>query len=260
MYSTIMRDTSLDQNTYWIRDGNYYGRARSLGAPPCVLPPDKLAQIPEMDRALLLEEVAGNPSFCAEVAKCMATHPDWAARISRSANEAVANEMDPFRFRNRKGLWPKLRARVQDLVESSVRTIRNKVSSMTLNEKVAELRRMSSRQKGGGLSGLGDLGFFDFLASVIGAAGNVYTQDLVADTQKDIAKIQANTSMQTISAQQSIVQAQAAIAAAQAQQAAIQSPVGAAIATFTTSNVAGIPVPVILAAGGLAIWYILKRK
>ncbi len=256
---SAMRDTSRDQNTYWIRDGNYYGRAGNLGAPPCVLPADKLAQIPEMDRALLLEEVSANPSFCAEVAKCMETRPDWAARIARSANEAVANEMNPALFRNRIGMWPKLRARVQDLVESSARTIRNKVASMTLDEKVREIQKISGG-RARGLSGLGSLGFFDFLASVISAAGDLYTKDLIADTNKDIAKIQANTSMQTISAQQSIAQAQAAIAAAQVQQAAMQNPVGAAISTFTTSTVGGIPVLAILAAGGFAIWYVLKGK
>ena len=260
MLST-MRDTSRDQNTYWIRDGNYYGRARNLGAPPCALPADKLAQIPEMDRALLLEEVSANPSFCAEIAKCMETRPDWAARIARSANEAVANEMNPALFRNRIGMWPKLRARVQDLVESSARTIKNKVASMTLDEKTAALNAIASGRRGvGSLGNLGVAGMFDFLAAVIETAGNVYTTDLIGDTKEDIAKIQANSAMQTISAQQSIANAQAAIAAAQTRQAAIQSPVGAAIATFTTSTVAGIPVVAILAAGGLAIWYVLKGK
>ena len=257
-----MRDTSRDYRTYWIRDGMYYGKARSLGDAPCSLPADKLAQIPEMDRALLLDEVSANPSFCAKVAKCMEIRPDWAARISRSANEAVANEMNPALFRNRIGMWPKLRARVQDLVESSVRMIRSKVSSMTLDQKTAALNEIARgrRSGAGSLGNLGVAGIFDFLAAAIETAGNVYTTDLIGDTKEDIARIQANASIQTFNTQQSIANAQAAIAAAQTKQAAIQNPIGAAISTFTTSTVGGIPVVAILGAGGLAIWYILKRK
>lgn len=261
MLST-MRDTSESYRTYWIRDGLYYGKARNLGEAACALPEDKLAMLPKEDRELLLDEVAGNPSFCAKVAKVMATRPDWERIVSSSAKEAVVNELDPSKFKERKGMWPKLRARARDMAEYTAKVIRSHVASMTLQQKVDALRAASAIKRGrlGFLSGLGDLGLFDFLASVIGAAGNVYTADLIADTNKDIAKIQANAAINTVSAQQSIAQAQAAIAAAQAQQAAIQSPIGSAIATFTQSQVAGIPVPVILVLGGVAIWFVLKGR
>ena len=257
-----MRDTSEDYRTYWIRDGMYYGKARNLGAAPCTLPADKLAQIPVADRALLLDEVKGNPAFCEKVVNCMATHSDWARRISFAAKEAIVNEFDPSKFKNRRGTWPKLRAHAQKLAEAASTAIRNQISSMTLDQKVSAIRQISAGKNPTAprLSGLGNLGFFDLLGSVITAAGNLYTTDLIADTNKDIAKIQANASMQTIAAQQSIANAQAAIAAAQTQQAAIQNPVGAAISTFTTSTVGGIPVLAIVAAGGLAIWYVLKGK
>lgn len=257
-----MRDTSKDYRTYWIRDGMYYAKARSLGEAACTLDPEKLARIPSADRALLLDEVSGNPAFCREVAKCMATRPDWERVISTGAKEAIVNEFDPSRFKNRRGSWPKLRAHAQKLAEAASTAIRNQVSSMTLDQKVDAIKQIVAGRKpmGSRLSGLGSLGFFDLLGSVITAAGNLYTQDLIADTNKDIAKIQANASIQTITAQQSIAQAQAAIAAAQAQQAAIQSPIGSAIATFTQSKVAGIPVLVVLAAGGFAIWYVLKGR
>ena len=257
-----MRDTSADYRTYWIRDGMYYGKARNLGAAPCTLPEAQLAKLPEEDRKMLLDEVAGNPSFCERVAKCMATRSDWIKLVSDSAKEAVVNEFDSSKFKNRKGMWPKLRARAQELADSATRAIRGKVSSMNLDQKAEAIRSLSRGSMGtrSGLSGLGGLGFFDLLASVIGAAGNVYSQDLIADTKVDIAKIQANSAMNTITAQQSIANAQAAIAAAQVQQAAIQSPVGAAISTITTSTVGGIPVLLIAIPliGGLI--YLFMKK
>ena len=260
--TTAMRDTSADYRTYWIRDGMYYGKARNLGAASCTLPEAQLAKLPEEDRKMLLDEVTGNPSFCEKVAKCMATRSDWIKLVSDSAKEAVVNEFNPSKFKNRKGMWPKLRARAQELAESAIRAIRGKVSSMNLDQKAEAIRGLSRGSVGmrSGLSGLDGLGFFDLLASVIGAAGNVYSQDLIADTKVDIAKIQANSAMNTITAQQSIANAQAAIAAAQVQQAAIQSPVGAAISTITTSTVGGIPVLLIAIPliGGLI--YLFMKK
>lgn len=259
-----MRDTSEDLRTYWIRDGMYYGRATNLGAPPCTLPPDKLAQIPEDDRKLLLEEIAGNPAFCNKVLKCMSERADWGHLIAASAKEAIVNELDPSKFRNRRGMWPKLRARTNELVASARDTVRAAVASMSFQDKVAALEKMKgvrSDRKSAGLSGLGQ---WDIIASLVGTIGKVgsdiYTTNLVNDTKEDIAKIQASSAINTLSAQQSIARAQAAMAASQAQQAAIQSPIGSAIATFTTSTVAGIPVVVLLAGGVAAIWYVLKRK
>jgi len=257
-----MRDTFRDYRTYWIRNGEYYGRAENLGAAPCTLPADKLAQIPAADRALLMDEVKDNPAFCEKVSKCMATRSDWGKLISTSAKEAIVNEFDPSKFKNRKGSWPKLRAHAQKLAEAASTAIKNQISSMTFGQKVEAIKQIVAGRKpmASRLSGLGGLGFFDLLGSVITAAGNLYTADLVADTNKDIAKIQASSAMNTITAQQSIAQAQAAIAAAQVQQAAIQNPIGSAISTFTTSTVGGIPVLAIVAVGGLAIWYVLKGK
>lgn len=259
-----MRDTSADYRTYWIRDGMYYGKARSLGAAPCVLPPDKLAQLPENDQKLLLNEIEGNPSFCSKVAKCMADRPDWAKLISTSAKEAIVNEFNPSKFPNRKGMWPKLRATMNDFVGAASSTIKNKIASMTLDQKTAALKEIAKggRQSSGQalLGNLGVAGIFDFLASAIETAGNMYTTDLVADTREDIARIQANAAMNTFTAQQSIANAQAAIAAAQTQQAAIQSPVGAAISTITTSTVGGIPVLLIAIPLVGALIYMFMKK
>lgn len=251
-----MRDTSRDYRTYWIRDGEYYGKARNLGALPCSLPEDKLAQLSDYDRKILLDEVAGNPSFCAKVSECMRTRPDWAKLISTSAKESVVNELDPSKFKNRKGMWPKLRGKLNDFVGAASAAIKRSTSSLTLDQKTAALRELAKTPPASGsrlLGNLGIAGIFDFLAAAVGTAGDLYTTNLVNDTREDIAKIQANAAMNTIKAQESIAKAQAAMAA-------IQSPVASAISTFTTSTVGGVPVLLIaVPLVGILIYMFMKK-
>lgn len=251
-----MRDTSRDYRTYWIRDGEYYGKAQNLGALPCALPEDKLAQLSDYDLKILLDEVSGNPSFCAKVSECMRTRPDWAKLISDSAKEAVVNELNPSRFQNRKGMWPKLRGKLNDFVGAASAAIKRSTSSLTLEQKTAALRELAKAPPASGsrlLGNLGVAGIFDFLSSAVGAAGDLYTANLVNDTREDIARIQANAAMNTITAQQSIARAQAAMAA-------IQSPVSAAISTFTTSTVGGVPVLLIaVPLVGILIYMFMKK-
>ncbi len=254
-----MRDTSRDYRTYWLRDGEYYGKARSLGEVSCALDPQKLARIPADDRKILLDEVAGNPSFCAKVARCMATQPNWEHLIAASAKEAIVNELDPSKFQNRKGMWPKLRARTQELVTSARDSVRAALSSMSRQDKVSVARQLKAggRVTSSSIAGLGGLGQWDIIASLVGTVGkvgsDVYTANLMADTQEDIARIRANAAMNTIAAQESIARAQASMAA-------IQSPVGAAVSTLTSSTVGGIPVLLIAIPliGGLI--YLFMKK
>ncbi len=263
-----MRDTSRDERTYWLRNGLYYGRARSLGEDTanCNLPVDKLNQMSESDRALLLEEVKGNPSFCSIVARCMNERSDWYQQLSASAREAIANEFNSSTFPGRKGQWNKLRAKANDLLEMAATQIRQATSKLTPEERL-EIVRGIARGRGGAVPvkpAMGDLGFLDILSSLVGTisqvGANVYNTKVIADTKEDIARIQANSAVTSLSAQQSIAAANAAIAAAQAQQAAIQSPVGAAISSLTTSTVGGIPVMLIVIPLVGTLFYLFTKR
>ncbi len=262
-----MRDTAQDYRTYWIGNGNYYGKMRSLGAAAeCQLPADKVAQIPQPDRQMVIDEAKGNPSFCAAIARCMG-EANWQEKLARSAKEAIVNQMDPRRFPGSKGKWPKLRLKVDELVAAAHTSVKRALASMTPEQKLATARLVAGGAPAASISGLGDLGdlgFFDVLASLVTTVakvgGDLYTADLMADSREDLAKIQANTAIRTATTNQAITSAQAAIEASRLQQAAIQSPVGAAISTLTTSTVAGVPVMLIAIPLIGVVVYLLTKK
>jgi hypothetical protein len=237
-----IRDSSLDYRTYWLQGGQFYSR-RGLGeaAPSCSLPIDKLRQIPEADRAVLIEEVNADPAFCAKVARCMATNPNWGHVIAASAKEAIANEMNPSKFPHRAGMWPKLRARAQFLVEE--------VSRAMAQGKVPVAARP--------MSGLGDLGQWDIIASLVGtigtAATSIYSAGVTSRAQIDAQRDQANAAIAAAQAQMN------AINAANAMQA-VTSPVASAVSRIASAEVAGIPLLALaIPAIGLIIYFATKK-
>jgi len=243
---SAIRDSSLDYRTYWLQGGQYYER-RGLGAAEaCVLPADKLAEIPEADRKVLLDEVNADPLFCKRVALCMATYPDWGHRIAASAKEAVVNEMDPTRFKNRAGMWPKLRETVRTLVEN-------------VTKMVAQGKFPVAAKRTAGLSGLSGLGQWDIIGSIVGAvaqvgvaAAGVYqagvTQRSVVDQQRD----QANAAIAAAQAQMNAINAAGAMQTANAS----INPISA----LTSATVAGIPVLALaIPAIGLIIYFATKK-
>lgn len=249
MQPSAIRDSSLDYRTYWLQGGQYYSR-RGLGeaAPACDLPIDKLRQIPEGDRKVLIDEVNADAAFCRKVAKCMATNPNWGHVIAASAKEAVVNEMDPTRFKNRAGMWPKLRERARTLIEE--------VGRMAAQGKVP----VAVKANGKPMAGLGDLGQWDIIASLVGsigsAAANVYGSSITARTQEQIAKTQAEAAMKAANAQIAMQNAQAAILNAQGS----QSPISAAVTSLTSTTVAGIPLLALaVPAVGLIIYFATKK-
>jgi hypothetical protein len=260
-----LRDSSLDYRTYWLQDGQYYSR-RGLGASEaCVLPEDKLNSIPEDDRQVILEETNADPAFCAAVAKCMATQPDWAHRISASAKQAIANEIDPTKYPERKGTWPRLRARTQDLLKSAKDQASSDVSKLTFDQKVAVVKKIAA---GAVLPksapGLGSLGQWDIIGSLIGTAANigaaVYSANVTASAQRDIAQMQTDQAIQSAQAQMAVANAQAAIAAANAQMSSnplssAAAAITSGVSAVTTGTVAGIPAWIPLAAGAMTLAY-----
>jgi hypothetical protein len=260
MPSATMRDTSLDQNTYWLRDGLYYGRSKFLGA-ATPIPEGQLAKIPADDRQILIDETNADPDFGVAVGRLMSSDPDWIHTLGASAKAAIQNEIDPSK--GRKGGWPLLRARVRDLVRSAAAQAVQTARSLTPEQRFAEVKRLgaSARQQSPAVHGLGALGQFDIIASLVGnmatLGANIYGATVTADAQKDIAKIQASEAMQTASAQMAIANANAAIANAQN---AI-SPVANALSTLSTSTVAGVPVLApVLALIGLGLYLTFGKK
>ncbi len=230
-----MRDTSLSYRTYWLRDGEYYGR-RSLGetAAACSLPLDKLAQIPAEDRQIVIDEANADPAFCEKLTRLMATNADWAHLVANSAKEAIVNELDPSRFGHRAGMWRKLRERLRAILKDVPGLV-----------KKIEAYRASGRPQG--------LGQWDIIGNLVGAIGgaaaNIYGAKMIADTQKDIARIQTEAAIRAANAQ---------MATAQAQQA-MQNPVSQAFSSLTTGSVAGIPMMLVLPALGAAIYFATKK-
>lgn len=239
-----IRDSSLDYRTYWLQGGQYYEQ-RGLGAAPaCALPIEKLRQIPEDDRKILLEEANADPEFCRKVLRCMSTRSDWGHLIAKSAKEAIANEMDPSKFRNRAGMWPKLRERSRFLVEEVSR-------AMAQGMVPVAVRPMS------GLSGLGQ---WDILASLVGTIGsaavNVYGAGVTSRAQIDAQRDQANAAIAAAQAQMNAINAANAMQAAQAS----SNPISSAVSTLTSATVAGIPlIALAIPAIGLIIYFATKK-
>ena len=254
-----MRDSSVAQNTYWLRDGLYYGKARTLGESACVLPEDKLASIPADDRKLLIEEAAADRGFCSAVAALMRSDGNWAHKLSDSAKAAIRNEINPRAVAPGRWRWPKLRARARGLLSQIPADIDRAVSKMTLPQKLEVVRKIASSGKATTpVSGLGDLGQWDIIASLVGnigtAAAGIYGAKVTTEAQKDIAKLQANAAMQSAQAQMALSSAQAAVSSAQAQMA----PAGGSITSALTSTVGGIPV-LLIPVGLFLAWRFLGR-
>jgi len=263
MPSTVMRDSSKDYRTYWIRNGLYYGVDRGLGGAPRQLPPDKLSRIPVDDRTILVEETDADPGFCRFVVRMMAVDPQWDHNISASAKAAAENEINPSK--GKKGGWPRLRARVRELLSHVAGQALQAAAQLTPEERFATVKQISSgkfRVKPPAMNGLGDLGQWDIIGSLVGnlvsVGAGIYGATVTANAQQDIAKLQANAAMQNAQAQIAIANANAAIASAQAQ---IASPVSSVMSSLTTSSIAGIPiiVPVGIALG-LGLWLAMGKK
>lgn len=258
-----MRDTSRDYRTYWLQDGLYYSRASNLGEPAaCELPADKLAQIPEMERKLILDEVASNPGLCRKLYEIMTKNPNWAHVIAASMATAAANALDPKI--GKVGPWVKLQDSVRTMIDSAMSKVDQTVAAMPLGKKIEVIQAIAAHGAPK-LHGLGDLGQFELLGSLFTGVSNYFGSKVIASAQKDIATTQANAAIQVANSQVSIAQAQAAMAAAQSVLAnpiqAVGSAVSSALTTLTDTTVAGVPVLLpIVGLIGLGLYFAFGRK
>ena len=257
-YSTSMRDTSKDYRTYWIRHGEWYGKASNLGAVDCKVPEEVLRAIPEPDRQVVVEEAAANPKFCQDLVR-ISQSPGWEHKVSQSAKCALLNELDPSKCKDYVGKWGRLRSRLRKLLDEIPAQVDRSVAKMTLDEKMAVVRKIASGQRPDvpSMSGLGELGQWDIISgligSVAGATANVYTAKVTTDAQRDIAKIQASTAMRDAQTAMAIQNAQTSIKTAQA---GMFGP----ISSMTSGTIGGIPVWLIaVPVLGVLAWFAFKK-
>ncbi|MDD5305481.1 MAG: hypothetical protein PHS14_20465 [Elusimicrobia bacterium] len=226
----------------------------------------------DRDIALVEQESKANPAFGRKLSSIL-RQPGGERDLSIWARKVIANQLNPRMYPETKGEWPVLRRQTTAIAESMPSIVEKLVERMPLSEKMAAVRAIADGDTPQlVMAGLGDLGQFEIIGSLIGAAAgaasSIYGARVTASAQKDIAKIQANAAMQSASAQVAIANAQAAITQAQAKQAeqlavaaSSSSPAG-----FLTQDIGGgVPgwaVPAGIAGLGLfaAIFFAFKKK
>lgn len=259
-YSANMRDTSRDYQTYWIRNGEWYGKMRTLGEATCRIPDEILRSIPEPDRQVVVEEAAADSKFCEELVR-ISKHPGWEHKISQSAKCALLNELDPSKCRDYAGKWGRLRSRLRKLLDEVPAQIDRAVGRMTLPEKMAVVRKIAAGERPvPSVSGLGELGQWDIISGLVGsvatASANIYTAKVTTDAQRDIAKIQASTAMRDAQTAMAMQQAQAEVNTAKTVQAGMLGP----ISSLTSASVGGVPVWLIaIPVLGAIAWFAFKK-
>ncbi len=241
--------------------------------------------VADLDQRLIAEEIDANPSFGKRIADTL-HQPGGFRSVSLSAKKAIANEFDPSMFPESRGQWTKLRQRARELARSIPEIVEKEIDRLPLQTKMQMVRRIASGQHPTvmfGIEGMGDLGQFEIIASLIGsvagAASSIYGAKVTSSAQKDIAKIQADTAMKDLQAQMNIANAQQAINQAKvAQQVAeaqkieaqtaqikattAQAEVGTVVGTLTKDIGAGVPLwvlPMALGVLGLVLYFVFRK-
>lgn len=239
----------------------------------------------DIDRRLISEEMEANPSFGKRLAATL-RRPNGERLVALSAKKAIANEFDPTLFPESSGEWVRLRKHATELVKSIPGIVEREIDQLPFDTKMEMVRRIARGEHPTimiGHEGMGDLGQFEIIASLIGsvagAASSIYGAKVTTSAQKDIAKIQAetamkdlNTQMQIANAQQAINQAKVAQATAEAQKiqaqtaqikaTTAQAEVGTLVGTLTKDIGGGVPLwvlPMALGVLGLVLYFVYRK-
>lgn len=238
------------------------------------LPVMDLAPFREMDRRQIAEEMAANPAFGAWLRSAL-RRPDGERLIALSAQKAIANEFDPSLYPETRGQWVTLRKRAVELARELPEIVGREIDRLPFEEKMRMVRAIGAGLEprlGIGLSGVGDLGQYDIIGSLItsiaSAASTAYSARVTASAQRDIAKIQAQAAMKDIETAQAIAKAQQAINEAKAVQATAEAAKAQAGAPGSVTEVlsrpvvAGIPIWAFPIVGllGLVLYLVFKRR
>ena len=182
--------------------------------------PQEFRHFPAIDQRQILDEIENNPKFGKVLTAWLHTR-GGANLIGQSAKRAILNELDGSHPES-KGEWITLRKRLRVILRDMPIAIEKSISQMSLVEKTRALRALAS---GGDIEfALSQLDFGSILGGVISSAATagatIYGAKLQADTQKQIANIQATSVANQAAAQVQIANAQAALVAAQQKAAA----------------------------------------
>jgi gas vesicle protein len=198
------------------------------------------------DRELIRSEAEADPVFAKRLWVTLSM-PDGEKRVALSARKAVANEFDPKLYPETRETWKKLRATVRDLVEFAANSVRG-------IDFGPEIRKAAVSR----LHGLGELGQWDIIGSIVGAvagaASNIYTANLQASTTRQIQSEQLAAQMAQIQAQESMARAQAAMANAQIAQTGAPGQVASATSGIASNVMDTLSQPIV---GGIPLWAVL---
>lgn len=187
--------------------------------------PQAFGLLSNLDKRQIIEEIEENPTFGKKITAALHTHGGDKAVVA-SAKRAVLNELNPKEFPQSKGEWITLRRRMRVLLRDIPAAIQSQVDRMTLAEKTTALMAIA---RGGApdlqlgaeapaatpAASTGSL-WGGLIASVVGAAKDIYVARVDSSTQRSIANINAQGAAAQAAGAAQIAQAQAALVAAQA--------------------------------------------
>lgn len=210
------------------------------------------------DRLLIKMEADADPAFAKVLQSMLKDGVAGEERVVQFAQKAVVNELDPRQFPETKGAWPKLRAKVRQLVDELPGAIIRHIDQMPPEKRVAAAQAL---REGKDFDfppiTLGELGQFDIIGSIVGAvagaATSVYGSYLQSSTQRSIVNMELSAQQKEVDAQLAMANAQKAMAAASASQAgilpalptAITQPIQAAASALGT-DIGGVPLWMLL--------------
>jgi hypothetical protein len=224
---------------------------------------EALRPLHEKDQKIVLREIEENAAFGPKL-QAVLLGPDGAHKVAEWARRAFANEVDPKMFPETKGTWGAFRQTVRGLLQSLPIAVTQSIDEMPLSlqmkvvEGIAQGRRLHLQLDDYPVESMEGLGQFEIIGSVVsavsGATSSIYSAKVVADAQKKIAQIKADTELKQLNVNMTLAKAQAAIA--QAQGKVLEDTESGKLTGSVTATVPSQDTGLNKKVGGLPIWSI----
>lgn len=183
----------------------------------------RIDPITPADRKVVEDEINGSPEFAKKIQRILDKGGPHA--VAESAKRAFLNELDPKEYPETAGEWPILRESTRKLLVALPKAIKEVVDETPLEEKLKIVEKIGQGKKlhftlqDFPVESVMGLGQFEVIGSIVsavaGAGSAVYGAKITADTQKAIAKIQAETQLKQLNVSMTLAKAQAAVQSAQ---------------------------------------------